>query len=389
MEYKILLVDTRQSVLDSFNRIEWGDEFSINTCSSGQEAFSYLNEQFVHLIYIADQLADMDAVQFIHRKKQNSKIELIPIIVLSEEPDYKTRIQQMDEGADDYIFIPFDPQELRTKARIMLREIFNIAGFTQKTAKGFSGNLNEMNLLDLLQTLELGRKSGVIHLQRDSDEAFVYVQDGMVFDAEENAKFGEETLFRLFTWTEGRFHVEFQPVERERKIQLSSQELTVRGMKILEEWQTIRSEFPNLEMVPQFQRDIQLAEMKEDWKKIISIIDGSKSLKQILKSSLLSETETLTIIRDLQIQEYIQESSQDLEEELLILGDTGFNGKYQVDSDKLKKTINSFIETFVGKRQSKESNFNTNDRFSSKHDKLSSKIIFDKIELQYIKRKLL
>jgi DNA-binding response OmpR family regulator len=387
MEYKILLVETRQSVLDQFNEIEWGDEFSIETCSSGQEAFSFLDEQFVHIIYISNKLSDMDAGQFINRKQQNLKIELIPIIVLSEEPDYKVRIEQMVEGADDYILLPFDSQELKTKARIMLREAFNISSYSQKTAKGFSGNLNEMNLLDLLQTLELGRKSGVIHLERSDDEAFVYVRDGMVFDAEQNSKYGEETFFHLFTWTEGRFQVEFKPMDRERKIQLSSQELTVRGMKILEDWLTIRSEFQTLEMVPQFQRDVQISKLKEDWQKIIPLIDGSNSLRQILEKSPIAETETLTIIRDLQLQDYIQESLLDLEEELLIFGDTDSNGKYQIDSDKLKKTIHSFIETLVRKRQSKE-NLKFEDQNSTR-EKHKPKVLFDKVELQYMKRKLL
>jgi len=388
MEYKILLIDTRQSVLDQFNNIEWGDDFLLETCSSGQEAFSFLEKQFVHLIYIANQLSDMDVTQFINQKNQTSKVELIPVVVLSEEPDYKVRIEQMVEGVDDYILLPFDAQELKTKARIMLREVFDISNLTQKPAKGFSGNLNEMNLLDLLQTMELGRKSGIIHLERSNSEAFVYVKDGMVIDTEQNSNYGEEIFFQLFTWTEGRFYVEFQTVARERKIQISAQELTVRGMKIFEEWQAIRSEFQTLEIVPQFQRDIQISKLKEDWKKVIPLIDGSKSLNQILEISPINETETLTIIRDLQVQEYIRESPLDLEEELLIFGDTGFNGKYQIDSDKLKKTIKFFIETFVGKRQSKEKHLNIVDQINS-NNKHKPKVLFDKVELQYIKRKLL
>lgn len=393
MEYTILFVENRQPIWDLFQQIEWGSEFIVKNFSSGEEGLLFLQEQPAHLIYVGNQLPDMDVIQFIDRKNQLIPKGRIPVVIISDEPDYKIRIQQMVEAADDYILFPFDPPEVEIRARILLREVYHLDEFSQKAAKGFAGGLSEMNLLDLLQTMELGRKTGVIHLQRGEKEAFVYVSDGIVSDAEIEALLGEEALFRLFTWTEGHFSVEFAPVERERNIQLSSQEITLRGMKIFEEWQRLRGHFPDLSVVPQLQEDIQMRELEEDWKQVIPLLDGARSLKRILGMSPLSEVQTLEAIRQLQMRGYLEEMEIKVKSEWLTMVDSGKNGKYQVDFHQVKQSIQSFIAAFTGRKTEPGPETSAmgppGGGDGQSKTRIRPKIIFDKVELQYMKQKLL
>lgn len=394
MDYTILLVDSRQQVIDSFNTINWGEEFSVEICASGQEGLSYLKEQPVHLIYLANQLSDMESGQFLIRKNRIRGSEKIPVVLLSDEANYKIRIQQMLEGVDDYFIIPFNPRELEIRARILLREIYSITSIHRSAAKGFSGNLTEMNLLDLFQTLELGRKTGIIHLQRGLQEARIYVVDGLVYDAEWDNKVSEEALFRLFTWTEGHFFVAFEPVTRDRQIRISAPELTMRGMKILEEWEKLCSDFPNFNMVPQMKQSLNEDDVKPDWHKIVPLIDGMRNLQRIIELSPVDEMQTLTFIRQMQIQGYLSENYPELEEELNLGSGLIANEQPIIDADKLQQSINAYVEGFLGKQRTGEIMKSPNGEYGSvtaieRQGKISPALQFDKVELQYIKRKLL
>ncbi len=394
MEYTILLIDNRPANIESFGKIKWGEEFSVEMCSSGKKGIAFLKEHPVHLVFIANLLPDMDINRFMDFKNQIERAEQIPVVVLSDEQDYKERIQHMLEGVDDYFFIPFVPEELETRARILLSEAYNIDNLVKQSAKGFSGNLSDMILLDLLQTLELGRKTGIINLQKNLKEALVFVQDGLVYDAELDSKFGEKALFSLFSWTDGHFFVEFRPIERERQIQLSPQELTARGKEILEEWDKIRSQFSNLNIKPQINKDFLENGIKPEWKQIVPLLDGSKSIKRILEYSPLSEVQTLSYIHQMQNQGFIRITLPDLEMDILSELRESSAGEYQIDSEKLNQTINSFIDGFMGKKKPdgrikyidpQSESGSTND----KNKKIPTKIMFEPVELQYIKQKLL
>ena len=394
MDYTILLIDNRPANIESFRKIEWGDEFSVKICSSGQDGIALLKKHPVHLVFIANLLSDMDVVRFMDLKNQIERAELIPVVVLSDEPNYKERIQHMLEGIDDYFFIPYIGEELETRARILLKEVYNIDKMAKRSSKGFSGNLSEMILLDLLQTLELGRKTGIINLRRNLKEAQVFVQDGLVYDAELDSKFGEEALFSLFSWTDGHFFVEFRPIERVRQIQLSTQELTIRGKKILEEWETIRSQFSNLNIKPQINKDFLENGIMPEWKQIVPLLDGSKSIKRILEFSPLSEVQSLSYILQMQNSGFIRITLPDLEKDILSELSDSFGGEYQIDSEKLNQTINSFIDGFMGRKKPDKRMKNLDSQLESpstndKNRKILTKIMFESVELQYIKQKLL
>ncbi|HDL19484.1 MAG TPA: response regulator [Bacteroidetes bacterium] len=394
MDYTILLIDSRQEVIDIFNTIDWGEEFSVEVCASGQEGLSYLKEQPVHLIYLANQLSDMESEEFLVKKGQIHGSEKVPVIILSDEPNYKIRIQQMMEGTDDYFILPFNPRELEVRARILLREIYSITSIRRSAAKGFSGDLAEMNLLDLLQTLELGRKTGVVHLQRNLYEAKVHIVDGLVYDAEWDNQVGEEALFRLFTWTEGYFSVTFEPVNRDRQIRISAPELTMRGLKILEEWEKLRNDFPNFNMVPQMEQSFEEDDVKPDWHKIVSLIDGIRNLQRIIELSPVDEMQTLTFIRQMHIQGYLSENLLELEEELNLTSGMLPEQQSAIGADKLQGSINAYMEGFLGKRNAGEMMNYPDAKYQSggtngERGKIRPAPQFDKVELQYIKRKLL
>ncbi len=74
-----------------------------------------------------------------------------------------------------------------------------------------------MNVVDLLQTFEVSRKSGIVHITLGDAAAHVYFRDGKVVDATLGKLMGEEAVYRTLIWNEGEFEVEFCKVDVPRR----------------------------------------------------------------------------------------------------------------------------------------------------------------------------
>lgn len=64
---------------------------------------------------------------------------------------------------DDFIYKPFELDEFMVRLENLLREVSVVKERQPVTSKGFSGSLAEMTLVDLLQTLEVGKRQASFH----------------------------------------------------------------------------------------------------------------------------------------------------------------------------------------------------------------------------------
>jgi len=94
--------------------------------------------------------------------------------------------------------------------------------------KGLSGALSEVEITSLLGFFELERSSGVLALQHESEKAFIFVREGTVVDVD-NESAGEESaldsIVSLLRWPDGTFEFNFQSVDREDALGMSTTSL--------------------------------------------------------------------------------------------------------------------------------------------------------------------
>src|SRR6185369_14290008 len=63
-------------------------------------------------------------------------------------------------------------------------------------AAGFNGSLSDIALADLIQTLTLARRDGVITISQHGAESRIWCADGEIVDAESGRLHGELALYR-------------------------------------------------------------------------------------------------------------------------------------------------------------------------------------------------
>ena len=144
-----------------------------------------------------------------------------------------------------------------------------------------------MALVDLVQTFELGRKTGIIVIEGNR-AGLVYLSEGRVIDAEAGRLRGEFAFYRLLSISEGQFEATFMSVDRPDKIGISTQGLLMEGMRRMDEATQMLEQLPPLDTV--FEIDPQRLgthppEVTEQAKDFLTLVDGRRTLNRLVEDS--------------------------------------------------------------------------------------------------------
>ena len=170
----------------------------------------------------------------------------IPFIFLTAEAAIENKINGLELGVDDYLTKPIYIKEIVTRINILLQKRQRVRFEERRDGRTrFAGRVADMPVVDVIQTIEISRKSGVIQFVGERGrQAAIYFRDGRVIDAEAGALHGEDAVYRLLTWSEGEFEVVFRTVRRREVITTSSQGLLMEGMRRLDEWSRLLEQLP-------------------------------------------------------------------------------------------------------------------------------------------------
>jgi len=119
-EHKILIVDDDPMNIEIIEEI-LGELYSIKSVSSGEDAIDTAHEFMPDLILLDIMMGGIDGYEVCRRIRNNDKLALTKIILVSAKQMLQDRLEGYSAGADDYISKPFDPEELRAKIKVFLR----------------------------------------------------------------------------------------------------------------------------------------------------------------------------------------------------------------------------------------------------------------------------
>jgi hypothetical protein len=165
-------------------------------------------------------------------------------------------------------------------------------GSAAKEAPALSGKLSEMGLVDLVQTLELGRKSGAMRVEAAGVSGALWLRDGSIVDAELGRHRGEDAIYRLLSLSEGHFEVELAPQDRGDRIGAPTHELLAEGVRRIAERRRLCENLPPLSsvLIPDFPRIAErLAEIPDDVNPVLRLVDGHRTVGQIAQDRELDE----------------------------------------------------------------------------------------------------
>ncbi len=279
--------------------------FNVTTALSAEDALTKVETSTPDLIISETRMPEMDGLTFARRLRAKPEWAPIPIIFLTGQADVEEKIRGLEMGVEDYLSKPIYIKELIARVKILLskRERLSLEENRRETKTKFAGQLADMAVVDLIQTIEISRKSGVIHFKNASDrKGAIYFRNGKVIDAELGRLTAEDAVYRLLIWSEGEFEVEFKNIRRKDVIELSSQGLLMEGMRRVDEWGRLTEQLPPLEA--HFEVDYRelaerLAELPDEINGILRLFDGRRTLMQVVDDSDFADLEALNVISKL------------------------------------------------------------------------------------------
>jgi CheY-like chemotaxis protein len=235
-DVKLLLVDDNPMVLSMLEQAL--TPFAL-VAAAGDAADALLKavDDPPDLVVCDYRMPGMDGRQLVERLKSRPATANFSAILLASRTDIDERLSPQD-AADDYIAKPFFLKEAtrrikRTVDRIALEKM-------AKTAPSdgvVRGNLSQMNVIDLMQSLEMGRKSCQLKLNQGSDKCEVFFVEGQVKHATYGALTGDEAVFKVLRWTGGNFELNFEGKTDQETTKLNTQGLLMEGLRLLDESQ--------------------------------------------------------------------------------------------------------------------------------------------------------
>nr|MBA3787648.1 DUF4388 domain-containing protein [Actinomycetota bacterium] len=298
--------------------------FTVTAATSVQDALDKLELHTPDLIISETTFTTGDGFELPRRVRATPDWADIPFIFLTAEGSIENKIRGLELGVDDYLTKPIYIKEIVTRINILLQKRQRIRFEERKDGHTrFAGRVADMPVVDVIQTIEISRKSGVIQFSGERGrQATIYFRDGRMIDAESGSLQGEDAVYRLLTWSEGDFEVVFRTVRRREVITTSSQGLLMEGMRRLDEWSRLLEQLPPLSH--RFEVDAaelaqRLGDVPDDNNHILRLIDGKRTLTEVIDGSDIGDLECLQAISRL----YFEELLIDLDHGTATRRDTG------------------------------------------------------------------
>lgn len=220
--------------------------YDVRLAENSSQALELIETFKPNLLISEVRMPVMDGPHLLQEVRNRPSTQSLLFVMIGKLKTVDERVNILKLPIDDYLQKPFDIDEAVVRIDNLVKEIELLIASSQPRWRGFNGQLTEMNLVDLLQTIEVGKKTCVIKLRVNDKEGKVYVTEGQVIDAELGSLEAKQALLRMFTWTEGSFQVELRPHERTRMLTIANRDLISEGLTRQYRWSQLVAQLPPL-----------------------------------------------------------------------------------------------------------------------------------------------
>jgi CheY-like chemotaxis protein len=152
----------------------------------------------------------LDGRQLFEKLRGREATRHIPFLFMASRADIEERLRPMVDGVEEFITKPFLVKDLvRVTKKVIDR--LHLEKLQKRASRPgvIQGRLEEMSMIDLMQSLEMGQKSCRLVVANQGEEAELYFAGGQCRDARIGALEGDEAVYKVVLWTAGAFEIDF------------------------------------------------------------------------------------------------------------------------------------------------------------------------------------
>lgn len=236
-DVKVLVVDDNALILDLLMK-GLAPHCDAQAAADGADALLKIVDDPPDLVVCDYRMPGLDGRQLYEKLRARKQTRQIPFIFLASRGDIEEKLRSIVEGVEEFIPKPFFLKDLvrRTKKvvdRLHLEKLQNRAvrpGVIQ-------GRLEEMSILDLMQSLEMGQKSCRLTIRRQDDACELFFASGQCTDAKLGSVEGEAAVFQAVRWGDGEFEIDFNTSPSRSTISRTTTGLLMEALRLVDEEQ--------------------------------------------------------------------------------------------------------------------------------------------------------
>src|ERR1700739_4164003 len=233
---KLLLVDDNPMVLAMLQQA-LSSLARVTTATDAADALLKAVDDVPDLLVCDYRMPGMDGRQLVEKLKSRPATANFSTVLMASKVDIAERLSPQD-AADDYLEKPFFLKEATRRIKPLTdRLALEKMAKTAPSDGVVRGNLSQMNVIDLMQSLEMGRKSCQLSLSNEGDKCEVFFVEGQVKHATYGSLVGDQAVFKVLRWTGGSFQLDFEGKTDKETPQLNTQGLLMEGLRLLDESQ--------------------------------------------------------------------------------------------------------------------------------------------------------
>src|SRR5258705_6574585 len=206
---KLLLADDNPLVRDLIvSGLETFCEVEI--ASDGADALLKVIDSPPDVILCDYKMPGLNGRQLFEKLRGRESTRHIPFLFMASRPDIEERLRPLVDGVEDFISKPFLAKDLVRLAKKIVDRL-HLEKLQKRASRPgvIQGRLEEMSMIDLLQSLEMGQKSCRLHVQKAGEAGDLFFAGGQCRDAKIGNLVGDEAVYKVLLWTEGEFEIDF------------------------------------------------------------------------------------------------------------------------------------------------------------------------------------
>lgn len=377
-----LVISTENIIFDEINSLFPSSFFNFEYTDSIEAAVDFLESEAPDFIFIVEKDYD-EIIKIIESINKVEGSSVLAKICLGAAFSKEQRISLFKEGCLDVIEMPVSKDEFK----ILYEKYCNsLRNGKEKLGSVMQGKLEDFSIIDIIQSLEDGKKTAIIELKRNGDSGNIIINKGEICSAEYGQFHELEAILNMVGWIRGDFYIEFIDQDFDKTIEQDNQEILMESVHRIDERTSYLKQLPPVDDILLIAPNVDMQKMDENDLKYIKFFHGGNTLYHFLINYKLDDLKLLDIAVKLYSKKYLLTREQfdafttEFEEEVAQGGILGLVGKM------FKKTAEKKDAKDIAERRKRDKTQIINPNLD---DQIRESVVFiDPEELNEFKEKI-
>jgi CheY-like chemotaxis protein len=229
----VLLVDDNPYIRDLLME-SLGPLGNVASCANAAEALSRAAERRLDLIVCDYRMPGPCGLELLAKLRRS--FPNLAAVLLASRADLNGPLSDCSTLVEELIEKPFFIADATARIKRVYDRI-SLGKATREAADSSSvrGTLAQMSVVDLLQTLDIGRKSCRLTISREGQQSEMDFESGQLLHATCGELSGEAAVYAVVAWAEGTFQIDFEQSECTRTITHSTQSVLLEALRRFDE----------------------------------------------------------------------------------------------------------------------------------------------------------